>query len=87
MDDSGGTRVWSVWIVVLANILFVALAFNPWFDRWSDEASTVLVLEGLLLVLVGIPVILIQMVVRKKSFRESVTSLIETVMDFLAGAV
>lgn len=87
MDDLGGIRVWSVWIVVLANILFVALAFNPWFDRWSDEASTVLVLEGLLLVLVGIPVILIQMVVRKKSFRESVTSSIEAVMDFLAGAV
>ena len=87
MDDGGGTRVWSVWIVVLANILFMALAFNPWFDRWSDEAITVLVLEGVFLGVVGIPVISIQMVVRKKSFRESVRSSIEAVMDFLAGAI
>lgn len=87
MDDSGGTRVWTVWIAVLANILFVALAFNPWFDRWSDEASTALVLEGVLLILVGIPLISIQMVVHKKSFRESVKGSVEAVMDFLAGSV
>lgn len=87
MDESAGTKAWSVRVVLTVNVLAVALAFNPWLERWSDEASTMLVLEGALLVLVGLPTILFQMAVRKKSLRESVASSVEAVMDFLTGAI
>ncbi|GAB4364742.1 MAG: hypothetical protein Kow0060_21920 [Methylohalobius crimeensis] len=80
------TRVWTLWIVVGINVLLLFFAFNPWLDTWSGQAVAVLVIEALVLVVIGLPVIIYQMAIRKKSFRQSVRDAIEAVMDFVTGA-
>ena len=81
------TRVWTLWIVIGVNVLFLFLAFNPWLDTWSGQAVAVLVIELLVLVIVGLPAIFYQMAIQKKSFRQSARDAIEAVMDFVTGAV
>lgn len=79
-------RVWSLWIVLVVNLLLLFLAFNPWFDAWAGQAIAVVVIELVLLVVVGLPVVLYQVVIRKKTWRQSIRDSIEAVMDFLTGA-
>ncbi len=79
-------RVWTVWSVVVANVFILFFAINPWIVTWSREAITLLVLEAGALVIIGVPVILFQVLVRKKTFRQSMRDSFEAVMDFLAGA-
>lgn len=80
------TRVWTLWIVTGVNVLLLFFAFNPWLDTWSGEAVAVVVIEALLLVVIGLPAVVYQMAVRKKSFKQSVRDAIEAVMDIVAGA-
>jgi hypothetical protein len=68
------------------NLLLLFLAFNPWLDAWAGQALTVIVIELVLLAVVGLPVVLYQVVIRKKTFRQSVRDSVEAVMDFLTGA-
>ena len=81
------TRVWTLWIVAGINVLLLFFAFNPWLDTWSGQAVAVLALELLVLVIIGLPAIIYQMVIQKKSFKQSVRDTIEAVMDFVTGAV
>lgn len=80
-------KVWTYGIVIIINLLLLFFAINPWIETWSEQAIMVLILEVALLVVVGLPVILFQVFVRKKTFKQSVRDSIETVMDFLAGMV
>lgn len=80
-------RVWSLWVVLAVNLSLLFFAFNPWLDAWAGQATAVIVIELALLVVVGLPVVLYQVVVGKKTFRQSVRDSVEAVMDFLTGAV
>jgi len=77
---------WTVRITLLANLGLVLLALNPWYREWSEHAFVVLALEAAALVIVGLPVTLFQVFVRKKTFRQAVADSIDAVMDFLPGA-
>lgn len=80
-------RVWSLWVVLAVNLLLLFFAFNPWLDAWTEQAVAVILIELVLLVVVGLPVVLYQVVIRKKTLRQSVRDSVEAVMDFLTGAV
>ena len=80
------TRVWTLWIVAGINVLLLFFAFNPWLDTWSGQAVAVLAIEVLVLVFIGLPVIIYQVVIQKKGFRQSARDAIEAVMDFVTGA-
>lgn len=80
------TRVWTLWIVISVNVLLLFFAFNPWLDTWSGQAVSVLVIEALVLVGIGLPAVIYQMVIQKKGFKQSVRDAIEVVMDFVTGA-
>lgn len=80
-------RVWSLWVAMAVNLFLLFLAFNPWFDAWSGQAVAAIVIELVLLVVVGLPMVLYQVVIRKKTLRQSVRESVEAVMDFLTGAV
>lgn len=80
-------RVWSFRIVLAANLFLLFFAFNPWFDAWAGQAVAAIVIELVLLVVVGLPMVLYQVVIRKKTFRQSVRDSVEAVMDFLTDAV
>lgn len=80
-------RVWTFRIVILINIALVVFALNPWFEDWSAQAMTALAIESAILVLVGVPLMLFQMLVRKKSLKQSIRDAVDAVMDFLTGAV
>ena len=79
-------RVWSLWVVLAVNLLLLFFAFNPWLDAWAGQAVTVILIELVLLVVVGLPIVLYQVVIRKKTLRQSVRDSVEAVMDFLTGA-
>lgn len=79
-------RVWTVCSLVVANVFILFFAINPWIVAWSEEAVTLLVLEAGALVVIGVPVILFQVFVGKKTFRQSMHDSFEAVMDFLVGA-
>jgi hypothetical protein len=76
-------RVWSPRVVLAVNLLLLFFAFNPWLDEWAGQALMVIVIELALLVVVGLPLVLYQVVIRKKTLRQSVRDSVETVMDFL----
>ena len=79
-------RVWSLWVVLAVNLFLLFFAFNPWLDAWAGQAMGVIVIELVLLIVVGLPMVLYQVVIRKKTFRQSVRDSVEAVMDFLTGA-
>lgn len=80
------TRVWTLWIVAGINVLLLFFAFNPWLEAWSGQAVAVLAIEALVLVVIWLPAIIYQIVIQKKSLRQSVRDAIEAVMDFVTGA-
>lgn len=82
----GAVRTWPLGVVAAVNALLLALALNPWVRTWSGHALAVLALEAALLVGIGVPAVLFQMLVRKKSLGQSVRDAWEAVMDLLAGA-
>jgi hypothetical protein len=67
------------------NLVLLCLALNPWLQVWRDQAIRVLLFEGLFMLLVGVPVLGHQMIIRKKTFRQSVTDSIDAVLGMLAG--
>ena len=72
-------------IFVLINAALLILALNPWITTWQGQALMVLVIEVALLVVIGIPVLLYQMIFKKKTFRQSLSDSLDAVMDFLSG--
>lgn len=72
-----------VFLAINGALLFFAL--NPWLADWQGQALVVLLIEAGLLLLIGIPVLLYQMLVRKKSFKRSLSDSLDTVLDFLSG--
>lgn len=75
-----------VWVgLVLANLGLLFFALNPWIVRWADQAAAVLILEVLLVPLVLGPVVAYQMLVRKRTFRDSLTVAAEVLGDLISG--
>ncbi len=74
-----------LWIFALINAALLFLALNPWITTWQGQALAVLVIEVALLVVIGIPVLLYQMIFKKKTFRQSLSDSLGAVMDFLSG--
>ena len=72
-------------IFVLVNAALLVLALNPWITTWQGQAQMVLIIEVIFLVIIGLPVLLYQMIVRKKTFRQSLSDSLDTVLDFLSG--
>lgn len=70
---------------LLVNLGLLFFALNPWIVRWADQASTVLVVEVLLVPLVLCPVVAFQMLVRKRTFRESLAAALDALGDLLSG--
>lgn len=80
------TRTWTLRAVLAANAALLFLALNPWLDRWSGEALAALALEAAGVVVVGLPMVLFQVVVRDKPPGRAARDAVEAVMDFLTGA-
>ncbi len=74
-----------LWIFVLINAALLFLALNPWITTWQGQAQMVLIIEVVFLVVIGIPVLLYQMIYKKKSFRQSLSDSLDAVLDFLSG--
>ncbi len=72
-------------IFVLINAALLVLAVNPWITTWQGQALTVLIIEVVFLVVIGIPVLLYQMIFKKKTFRQSLSESLDAVLDFLSG--
>ncbi len=72
-------------IFVLINTTLLVLALNPWITTWQGQALMVLIIEAVFLVVIGIPVLLYQMIYRKKTFRQSLSDSLDAVLDFLSG--
>ncbi len=72
-------------IFVLINAALLVLALNPWITTWQGQALMVLIIEAVFLVVIGIPVLLYQMIYRKKTFRQSLSDSLDAVLDFLSG--
>ena len=72
-------------VFVLVNAALLFLALNPWITTWQGQAQMVLIIEVIFLVIIGLPVLLYQMIVRKKTFRQSLSDSLDTVLDFLSG--
>ncbi len=72
-------------IFVLINAALLVLALNPWITTWQGQALMVLIIEAVFLVVIGIPVLLYQLIYRKKTFRQSLSDSLDAVLDFLSG--
>ena len=72
-------------VFLLVNAVVLFCVFNPWIDRWRSQGYVVLIAELVLLVVVCVPVFLHHLLRKKKSFRDSITDTLRTLLDFLSG--
>ena len=72
-----------VFLIINALILFFAL--NPWITNWSDHGILVLIFEVVLIIIIGIPVLLYQMIRNRKTLRQSFSDSLNAVLDFLSS--
>lgn len=70
---------------VLVNVGLPFPALNPWIVRWQGEALLVLFVEVALIPLLVVPVVAFQMLVRTRTFRESLSVAVSVLGDMLAG--
>jgi hypothetical protein len=81
--DSSNLRKKKWTLVILIQVALAAGLFNPWSETVSKGAAVVFLLEVLLLVCVSLPVFLYQIFIKKKSFSESFTISIDTILSYL----
>ena len=74
-------------VFVLFNLALLFFMGNPWFSAWRDQAIAAFVFELALLVIVGFPVVLYQMYAKKRTLKQSITTSVDAVLDFLSGIV
>jgi hypothetical protein len=74
-------------IFLLVNAVALFCVFNPWIKDWAAQGIVLLVLEGIFLVLIGVPVFLYHFIGKKKTFRQSLSDSVESVLNFLVGWV
>ncbi len=79
------TSIIGIFIAVNAVALFCAL--NPWVEEWQRSGITVLVFEGLFLLVIGLPAMAYQMLFKGKSARQSMSDSVKAVMEMLAHFV
>ncbi len=72
-------------IFILVNLTLLFLLVNPWITQWQGQAIGVMAIEVVLLLIIGIPATLYQMIKKKKTFKQSVTDSFDAVLDFLSG--
>ena len=78
----------SIFVVfIFTNAVALFLLFNPWVTGWRSQATLLLILEALFVVVIGTPVFLYHFVGKKKSAGQSLSDSLETVLDFLTGWV
>jgi len=74
-------------IFLLVNAVGIFCVFNPWIVDWQAQGITLLILEGVFFLVIGLPVFLYHFIRKKKSFKQSLADSVSTVLDFLAGWV
>lgn len=72
-------------LFLLVNAVAVFCAFNPWIPDWQDQGITVLAFEAVFFILIGVPVLLYQVIWKKKSFKKSVSDSLRAIMDFISS--
>ena len=78
-------KVSIVGVFLILNVSILFLVLNPWATKWQGQGILILVLEGAFLLLIGIPVLLHQMIRKKKTFKQSLSDSLEAVLNFLSG--
>ena len=73
-----------LYIFVLLNATALFCAINPWITDWQNIGFLVLVLEAALVLLVGVPVLFYQTIVKKKTFKQSLTDSVDKIMAFVS---
>ena len=74
-------------IFLLVNAVAFFCVFNPWIKDWAEQGIVSLVLEAVFLVLIGVPVFLYHFIGKKKTFGQSLSDSVESVLNFLVGWV
>lgn len=75
-----------IWLVVAAaNLAALFCAANPWFQDWQRVGVAFFAIEAILFVVVYLPVVVYQLLVRKRGFRESFTVAARALMDIVTG--
>ena len=74
-------------LFLLLNLVALFCALNPWVTSWQAQGTIVLLLEAVLLVVIGVPAIIYQMIRKKKSFRQSLSDTVKAVIDFIANFI
>ena len=74
-------------IFLFVNAVALFCVFNPWIKDWATQGIVLLVLEAVFLVLLGVPVFLYHFIRNKKTFGQSLSDSVESVLNFLAGWV
>lgn len=66
-------------LFLLVNAVAIFCAINPWFTGWQAQGTTVLLLEAVFLIVIGVPAIIYQMVCKRKSFKQSQSDTVKAV--------
>lgn len=75
-----------VLIVLLFNIVVLFCVFNPWIKDWMGQGIVLLIVEGVSIVVIGVPVFVHHM---RKGLppRQALAESMDSVMNFLSGWV
>ena len=79
------TSIFAIFLLVNGVALFCLL--NPWLPDWQEQATLLLILESIFLVVIGLPVFFYHFFKHKKPFKQSLADSLDTVLDFLCGWV
>lgn len=83
MSSLGKNGIVITFLAINALIIFFAL--NPWLSNWRAKSLVVLIFEVVFLLVIGIPILLYQMIWRKKTFTQSLSDSLNAVLDFLSN--
>lgn len=72
-------------IFLLVNLVALFCAINPWFPQYQSQGVTILVVETIGVLVIGLPLILFQIIVKKQTFREALHKSVETVLNFISS--
>lgn len=55
---------------LIINALIFFFALNPWITKWKDRSIAVLIFEAVFIFIISIPVVLYQMIQKKRASDE-----------------